>query len=497
MPLLSPFNNRFFSNNSFNECRSASLGEAAARSSRVMWPSPSTSSLLNNFSTVTLRLASSVSSDQVDVEGDKGVTSSTASSKSGATDGSTHTPSTSTWSLETDEAKRSVTVLKLFNKLDVDGDGHITLDDLAAASPSDADLHSLKELFEKKRLLKGDSKGISFGEFYNMLMYDSLPDDNLHDPFQNWVILGDVLISKEEAERPKVPQKSMSKFLVYGALSGAISRTSTAPLERLKILKQIQHAQAGGPQYKGVLDSLIKMWRSEGIAGFFKGNGINCIRIMPSSAIRFWSYEVYKNIFGTATHISNEGRLAAGALSGITAAIATHPLDLVRTRLSAQTTEKKYSGLFGTFMTVYKEEGWRGLYKGLGTSCMGVAPYVALNFAACEGLRDWSRQMGLSGGVGSSLVIGSAGATVAMTCTYPTELLRRRMMMQGAGGSERQYNGIPDAVRKIYQSEGIVGFYRGMGVTYLRVIPSSAVAWAVMDICRKLGEKDALNYIST
>ena len=48
----------------------------------------------------------------------------------------------------------------------------------------------------------------------------------------------------------------------------------------------------------------------------------------------------------------------------------THPLDLARTRLAIQTTEKKYSGLFGTILTVIKEEGITGIYKGMGTSCM-------------------------------------------------------------------------------------------------------------------------------
>jgi solute carrier family 25 phosphate transporter 23/24/25/41 len=80
-----------------------------------------------------------------------------------------------------------------------------------------------------------------------------------------------------------------------GGLAGAVSRTVVSPLERLKILFQVQ--SAGRNEYKlGVGRALAKMWREEGWRGFMRGNGTNCIRIVPYSAVQFGSYNFYKRV---------------------------------------------------------------------------------------------------------------------------------------------------------------------------------------------------------
>jgi solute carrier family 25 phosphate transporter 23/24/25/41 len=80
-----------------------------------------------------------------------------------------------------------------------------------------------------------------------------------------------------------------------GGVAGAVSRTVVSPLERLKILLQIQ--SAGRDAYKlSVGQALGKMWREEGWRGFMRGNGTNCIRIVPYSAVQFSSYNFYKRV---------------------------------------------------------------------------------------------------------------------------------------------------------------------------------------------------------
>lgn len=82
-----------------------------------------------------------------------------------------------------------------------------------------------------------------------------------------------------------------------------MSRTVVSPLERLKILFQVQ--SAGREAYKmSVGEGLRKMWREEGWRGFMRGNGTNCIRIVPYSAVQFGSYNFYKRVRPTCTHIS-------------------------------------------------------------------------------------------------------------------------------------------------------------------------------------------------
>lgn len=94
--------------------------------------------------------------------------------------------------------------------------------------------------------------------------------------------------------RHTIAQPVFAAFLA-GGVAGAVSRTVVSPLERLKILFQIQ--SAGRTEYKlPVRQGLMKMWRDEGWRGFMRGNGANCIRIIPYSAVQFSSYNFYKKV---------------------------------------------------------------------------------------------------------------------------------------------------------------------------------------------------------
>jgi solute carrier family 25 phosphate transporter 23/24/25/41 len=91
-----------------------------------------------------------------------------------------------------------------------------------------------------------------------------------------------------------VSQPVVASFMA-GGVAGAVSRTVVSPLERLKILFQVQ--SAGRDAYKmPILKALGKMWREEGFRGFMAGNGTNCIRIVPYSAVQFGSYNFYKPV---------------------------------------------------------------------------------------------------------------------------------------------------------------------------------------------------------
>lgn len=88
-------------------------------------------------------------------------------------------------------------------------------------------------------------------------------------------------------------QPPVASFIA-GGVAGAVSRTVVSPLERVKILLQVQNA--GRNEYPTVGKALSKMWREEGWRGFMRGNGVNCVRIVPYSAVQFGSYNLYKQV---------------------------------------------------------------------------------------------------------------------------------------------------------------------------------------------------------
>lgn len=216
-----------------------------------------------------------------------------------------------------------------------------------------------------------------------------------------------------------------------GGVAGAVSRTVVSPLERLKILFQVQ--SAGREEYKlSVGKALKKMWQEEGWRGFMRGNGTNCIRIVPYSAVQFGSYNFYKrNMFEThpGADLSPLMRLTCGGLAGVTSVTLTYPLDIVRTRLSIQSASfaalgskpLELPGMWATLVRMYKTEGGvKALYRGIVPTIAGVAPYVGLNFMVYEHVRKYLTPEGdKNPSAVRKLAAGAISGAVAQTCTYP------------------------------------------------------------------------------
>ncbi|KAF2000528.1 mitochondrial carrier protein-like protein [Amniculicola lignicola CBS 123094] len=292
-------------------------------------------------------------------------------------------------------------------------------------------------------------------------------------------------------------QPVLASFIA-GGVAGAVSRTVVSPLERLKILFQIQ--SVGRNEYKmPVHQALAKMWREEGFRGLMAGNGTNCIRIVPYSAVQFGAYNVYKRFFEETpgSPLGPYQRLFCGGLAGITSVTFTYPLDIVRTRLSIQSasfealqrkTGEKLPGMASVMKTMYKDEGgFVALYRGILPTIAGVAPYVGLNFMVYEIMRTYFTPEGQKdpSAVGK-LAAGAVSGAVAQTCTYPFDVLRRRFQINTMSGMGYQYSGIYDAIRQIIISEGVKGLYKGIVPNLLKVAPSMASSWLSFEMTRDL-----------
>ncbi|KAL2524965.1 Mitochondrial adenine nucleotide transporter ADNT1 [Abeliophyllum distichum] len=323
--------------------------------------------------------------------------------------------------------------------------------------------------------------------------------------------------AKDFREGVKAPSRaflSICKSLVAGGVAGGVSRTAVAPLERLKILLQVQNPHS--IKYSGTVQGLKYIWRTEGFRGLFKGNGTNCARIIPNSAVKFFSYEeaskgilwLYRLQTGNEdAKLTPVLRLGAGACAGIIAMSATYPMDMVRGRLTVQTDKSptQYRGIFHALKTVFVEEGPRALYKGWVPSVIGVIPYVGLNFAVYESLKDWlirNKPFGLNEdselSVTTKLACGAAAGTVGQTVAYPLDVIRRRMQMvgwkdaasvvtgDGKSKAPLEYTGMIDAFRKTVRNEGFGALYKGLFPNSVKVVPSIAIAFVTYEVAKDI-----------
>ncbi|CAL5382169.1 unnamed protein product [Camellia sinensis] len=326
--------------------------------------------------------------------------------------------------------------------------------------------------------------------------------------------------AREGVKAPSYAILSICKSLVAGGVAGGVSRTAVAPLERLKILLQVQNPH--NIKYNGTVQGLKYIWRTEGLRGLFKGNGTNCARIVPNSAVKFFSYEqaskgillLYQQKTGNEdAQLTPLLRLGAGACAGIIAMSATYPMDMVRGRLTVQTDKSpyQYRGMFHALSTVLREEGPRALYKGWLPSVIGVGemtrmiPYVGLNFAVYESLKDWlikTRPFGIVEdselSMTTRLACGAAAGTVGQTVAYPLDVIRRRMQMvgwnnaasvitgDGRSKAPLEYTGMIDAFRKTVRHEGFRALYKGLVPNSVKVVPSIAIAFVTYEQVKEI-----------
>lgn len=222
---------------------------------------------------------------------------------------------------------------------------------------------------------------------------------------------------------------AMKQFhLVTGGIAGAVSRTLTSPLERIKILRQCQSVEYASLSMANILRQILK---GEGWKGFFKGNGTNVIRVIPFSAIEFWSFEVYKSriLLTDKPHHDKARLMLCGSLAGITSALMTYPLDITRTYLTLQTDNLKGSFMYSVRL-IYSHLGLFGMYRGISITLVGIAPYVGFKMTTFDILKaKFIPDRSSSTFVVANLCCGAIAATVASTLTYPSDLLRRRIQM--------------------------------------------------------------------
>ncbi|RAL51266.1 hypothetical protein DM860_010768 [Cuscuta australis] len=313
---------------------------------------------------------------------------------------------------------------------------------------------------------------------------------------------------QQQQRENQQPQIGTVSQLLAGGIAGAVSKTCTAPLARLTILFQVQgmHTDVAHLKKACIWREASRIVREEGFRAFWKGNLVTIAHRLPYSSISFYAFERYKNVLQLMMGVERQGesltadlcvRLVGGGLAGITAASITYPLDLVRTRLAAQTSVIYYSGIWHALHTIKKEEGARGLYRGLGATLLGVGPNLAISFSVYDTARTyWQMHRPDDSVVLVSLACGSLSGIASSTVTFPLDLVRRRMQLEGAGGRARVYkSGLLGTFRHIIKSEGIHGLYRGILPEYYKVAPSIGIVFMTYEKVKQILSNTSLEKV--
>ncbi|XP_076248707.1 ADP,ATP carrier protein-like [Calliopsis andreniformis] len=273
--------------------------------------------------------------------------------------------------------------------------------------------------------------------------------------------------------------KSFLIDFMAGGISAAVSKTAVAPIERVKLLLQVQHTSKHirpEHRYKGMMDAFIRIPKETGFLSFWRGNLANVIRYFPTQALNFAFKDKFKKMFlegvpKDAFWKQFAGNLASGGAAGATSLLFVYPLDFARTRLAADVgkgDKREFKGLGDCLVKVFKADGPIGLYRGFIVSVQGIIIYRAAYF----GLYDTTKGMlpdPRNTPIYITFLIAQVVTTVAGIISYPFDTVRRRMMMQsGLSKKDVMYKNTLDCWVKTLKTEGVGSFFKGSFSNILR-----------------------------
>jgi len=282
--------------------------------------------------------------------------------------------------------------------------------------------------------------------------------------------------------------------LLAGGVAGACSRTAVAPLERLKILFQVQGISAGGEplRHRGIFPSLRELVARDGVRGLWRGNGLNCLRVVPASATQFAAYALYKRVlFGDdgAGTLAVWQHGAAGGLAGATSTALTYPIDLLRARRTVDFRKEVRSNLWRAARTIVRSEGAAGLFRGLVPSLCGIVPYIGIDFALFDVGKRRCRERGwgldADGEIRplTKVAIGAVAGVCGMSVAFPFDTVRRNLQVATlkvrTGAVETTMRGTLRAITRDWTQP--LNLYRGLFPNYLKAGPSVGISFATFE----------------
>jgi len=279
----------------------------------------------------------------------------------------------------------------------------------------------------------------------------------------------------------------MKSFLA-GGVSGAVAKTCTAPIERVKLIIQTQDANpkiisGEVPRYTGIGNVFSRVASEQGIGAFWRGNFVNIIRYFPTQAFNFAFKDSIKALFpkykdGFSKFMVN---MASGGLAGAGSLTIIYPLDYARTRLASDVGagKKEFDGLLDCLKkTAGAPGGVMNLYGGFGVSVVGIVPFRGTYFGVNDTLAEMNPYQKRRDAIGlaSKFAQAQTAAICAAYVSYPFDTIRRRLQMQSNKPKEEWlYKGTVDCFSKIMAEEGTGAFFKGAGANALRTVGSALV----------------------
>ncbi|KAK5007259.1 Mitochondrial succinate-fumarate transporter [Elasticomyces elasticus] len=278
---------------------------------------------------------------------------------------------------------------------------------------------------------------------------------------------------------------------------------ATNLIDTIKVRMQLsRRARAPGVKRRGFVQTGVEIVKRETPLGLYKGLGAVMTGIVPKMAIRFTSYEWYKQALASSSgEITSRATFLAGLAAGVTEAVAVvTPMEVIKIRLQAQHHSMadpldvpKYRNAAHAMYTVVKEEGVRALYRGVSLTALRQGTNQAVNFTAYTEFKAFlqARQADTSAELPSwqTACIGLVSGAMGPLSNAPIDTIKTRLQKTPSEPGETALGRIVGISQNMWKQEGIRAFWMGITPRVMRVAPGQAVTFAVYEYLKGVLEK--------
>lgn len=272
---------------------------------------------------------------------------------------------------------------------------------------------------------------------------------------------------------------------VSGSFAGACGVAVGYPLDTVKVRIQTQK------QFSGVYQCAVATFSNEGVHGFFKGMSLPITTVSMTSSVVFGTYrnclQCLSQARGAASGSNTKLEVfLSGLAGGIAQTSVMSPGDIVKVRLQCQTESKRggtstskprYRGPVHCLLSIIKEEGFLGLYKGALPLMLRDGPSFATYFLTYATICDWLTDGSKNGlGWGAVMLAGGFAGMAGWTIGTPMDVIKARLQMDGARET-KQYKGFFHCVTETVRVEGAGVFFKSLGINCLRAFPVNMVVF--------------------
>nr|XP_057917427.1 solute carrier family 25 member 24, like [Doryrhamphus excisus] len=257
-------------------------------------------------------------------------------------------------------------------------------------------------------------------------------------------------------------------FVLGAGLADAVSRTATAPIDRLKTQLQFYGSKAFSQGFQEI--------RSGGLRSMWQGNAVNVLKGTPQSTLQCLIYAQMKVSVQDRSqkNLSVRQRFGLGCVSGAVAHAVFYPLEVLKVRLNLQQVGTHH-GVVACARSIYRNESLLSFYRGFKPSILCMIPYAGVECAVHQSIMNWAQSDPAYSSDSRLFAFSFMAFACGQMTSYPLAVIRTQQQARAFSSHSHAASGVLQGLLGIYQRHGLRGYYNGMGASFVRAVPCALI----------------------